>query len=88
MRSTTPRTSGEDSPPAVSDGARAAIGDDGNNNNGNGSNVNTLDGETRALLDHLSKLTLDDDSDQCFPVMVESLGGVRIVMASAGHHHR
>ena len=43
--------------------------------------------ETRAHLDLLAKLTLDDPSDQCYPVVIDSLEGVKIVGASAGHRH-
>ena len=42
--------------------------------------------ETRAHLDLLANLTLDDPSDQCYPVAI-SLEGVKIVGASAGHRH-
>jgi len=43
--------------------------------------------ETRAHLDLLANLTLDDASDQCYPVIIDSLQGVKIIGASAGHRH-
>lgn len=38
-------------------------------------------------LDLLANCTLDDSSDQCIPVVVDSLSGIHIVGASAGHRH-
>eukprot|EP00566_Odontella_aurita_P005079 CAMPEP_0113530608 /NCGR_PEP_ID=MMETSP0015_2-20120614/3039_1 /TAXON_ID=2838 /ORGANISM="Odontella" /LENGTH=624 /DNA_ID=CAMNT_0000429359 /DNA_START=653 /DNA_END=2529 /DNA_ORIENTATION=- /assembly_acc=CAM_ASM_000160 len=43
--------------------------------------------ETRAHLDLLANLTLDDSSDQCIPTVIDSLEGIRIMGASAGHRH-
>ena len=43
--------------------------------------------ETRAHLDLLGTLTLDDASDQCYPVIIDSLQGIKIIGASAGHRH-
>jgi hypothetical protein len=39
-------------------------------------------------LDLLANCTLDDSSDQCIPVAIDSLSGIKIVGASAGHRHR
>jgi hypothetical protein len=39
-------------------------------------------------LDLLANCTLDDSSDQCIPVIIDSLSGIKIVGASAGHRHR
>jgi len=46
-----------------------------------------LTDEMRANLDRLANLTLDDNSDQCIPKRIDSLEGIRIVGASAGHRH-
>jgi hypothetical protein len=43
--------------------------------------------ELRAHLDLLANLTLDDPSDQCIPKVIDSLKGIPIVGASAGHRH-
>ena len=43
--------------------------------------------EMRAHLDLLGNLTLDDPSDQCFPVKVDALEGIKITGVSAGHRH-
>mmetsp|Transcript_25517 Transcript_25517/g.55214 ORF Transcript_25517/g.55214 Transcript_25517/m.55214 type:complete len:724 (+) Transcript_25517:401-2572(+) len=47
----------------------------------------TISEETRAHLDLLGNLTLDDPSNQCYPLLIDSLQEVRIVGASAGHRH-
>jgi len=46
-----------------------------------------LTDEMRTNLDLLANLTLDDKSDQCIPKRIDSLEGIRIVGASAGHRH-
>lgn len=43
--------------------------------------------ELNAHLDLIANLSLDDSSDQCIPRVIESLKGIRIVGASAGHRH-
>jgi alpha-tubulin suppressor-like RCC1 family protein len=43
--------------------------------------------ELREHLELLANMTLDDSSDQCIPQPVESLKGINIVSASAGHRH-
>jgi Regulator of chromosome condensation (RCC1) repeat len=43
--------------------------------------------ELLAHLDMIANLTLDDSSNQCIPLVIESLQGVTIVAASAGHRH-
>ncbi len=50
--------------------------------------IEQLDNDMRTHLDLLANLTLDDNSDQCFPKVIDSLQGVCIVGASAGHRHR
>lgn len=43
--------------------------------------------ELLAHLDRIANLKLEDSSDQCIPVVIDSLQGVKIVGASAGHRH-
>lgn len=43
--------------------------------------------ELRVHLELLANMTLDDSSDQCIPQQVESLNGLKIVSATAGHRH-
>ena len=43
--------------------------------------------ELAAHLDLIANLTLDDSSDQCIPKLVDSLHGIQLVGASAGHRH-
>lgn len=40
-----------------------------------------------AHLDMIANLSLVDSSDQCIPKQIDSLGGIKIVGASAGHRH-
>ena len=40
-----------------------------------------------AHLDMIANLTLVDSSDQCIPKSIESMKGVKIIGASAGHRH-
>lgn len=40
-----------------------------------------------AHLDMIADLSLTDSSDQCIPRLVESLEGIKIIGASAGHRH-
>ena len=47
-----------------------------------------LNDEMRRHLDLLGNLTLDDNSDQCIPKLIDSLKGIRIIGACAGHRHR
>lgn len=49
--------------------------------------IEQIDDEMRSHLDLLANLTLDDNSDQCFPKVIDSLQGVNIVSACAGHRH-
>lgn len=48
---------------------------------------NAISAEMRQHLDLLANLTLDDRSDQCIPVRIDSLEGLKIIGASAGHRH-
>jgi len=57
---------------------------DNNNNNDDG----IMGEELRAHLDLISNLSLDDSSNQCFPMPVDSLKTTRAVGVSAGHRHR
>uniref|UniRef100_A0A8J9T615 Uncharacterized protein n=1 Tax=Phaeodactylum tricornutum TaxID=2850 RepID=A0A8J9T615_PHATR len=43
--------------------------------------------ELMAHLDLIANLSLDDSSDQCIPKVIESLQGIPMVGASAGHRH-
>ena len=43
--------------------------------------------EVLAHLDRMANLTLDDTSNQCIPMVIDSLQGINIVGASAGHRH-
>jgi len=43
--------------------------------------------ELLAHLDRIANLKLEDSSDQCIPMVIDSLQGVKIVGASAGHRH-
>jgi len=43
--------------------------------------------ELQAHLDLIANLTLEDSSNQCIPMKIESLDGIRIVGSSAGHRH-
>lgn len=49
--------------------------------------IQQIDDEMRNHLDLLANLTLDDNSDQCYPKIIDSLKGICIVNASAGHRH-
>jgi alpha-tubulin suppressor-like RCC1 family protein len=49
--------------------------------------IDQLDNNMRTHLELLANLTLDDNSDQCIPKIIDSLQGVHIVNASAGHRH-
>ena len=51
--------------------------------NGDVININDLAISLEAL-----NLTLDDPSDQCYPKVIDSLKGFRVVGVSAGHRHR
>lgn len=44
--------------------------------------------ELRAYLDLINNLTLDDSSNQCYPMLVEPLKLTKAVGVSAGHRHR
>lgn len=50
--------------------------------------ISQINDEMRNHLDLLANLTLDDGSDQCIPKLIDSLEGIHIVGASAGHRHR
>ncbi|KAL3916238.1 MAG: hypothetical protein SGILL_005269 [Bacillariaceae sp.] len=43
--------------------------------------------ELMAHLDMIANLSLEDTSDQCVPVRVEALDGIKIIGTSAGHRH-
>ena len=43
--------------------------------------------ELRQHLDLIANLSLEDSSDQCIPIRVESLNGIKLVQCSAGHRH-
>lgn len=69
-----------------SDAALANLGDDldeGVMEN----NIAVMDEEMRHNIDLIANLTLDDGSDQCVPMKIESLKGIHIVGISAGHRH-
>jgi hypothetical protein len=40
-----------------------------------------------AHIDRMANLTLEDSSNQCIPMVIDSLKGISIVGASAGHRH-
>ena len=40
-----------------------------------------------AQIDMVANLSLEDSSDQCFPKLIDSLVGIKIIGASAGHRH-
>merc|ERR1712232_1553188 len=40
-----------------------------------------------AHLDLINNLSLEDSSDQCIPMKIDSLKEIRVVGASAGHRH-
>jgi len=46
-----------------------------------------VDNEMRQQIDLLANLTLDDNSDQCIPQVIDSLQGIQIIGVSAGHRH-
>ena len=46
-----------------------------------------IDAEIRAQIDFIANLSLDDSSTQCLPLKIESLQGIKIVGACAGHRH-
>lgn len=43
--------------------------------------------DIQANLDFINNISLDDSSNQCYPVVIESLQTVKIVGASSGHRH-
>lgn len=43
--------------------------------------------ELAAHLDLIANLSLDDSSDQCVPKVIDSLKGIKLIGASAGHRH-
>lgn len=43
--------------------------------------------QMEAHLDLLANVTLNDNSDQCIPMLIDSLCGIHVVGASAGHRH-
>ncbi|KAL3922706.1 MAG: hypothetical protein SGILL_002062 [Bacillariaceae sp.] len=71
----------------------AAPPENANANNPNDANPPAAAGnpynfdELMAHLDAIANLSLDDTSDQCIPMKVEALGGLKIIGASAGHRH-
>ena len=46
-----------------------------------------LRAEIRANLDFINSISLDDSSNQNFPMVIDSLQSVKIIAASAGHRH-
>mmetsp|Transcript_27001 Transcript_27001/g.59364 ORF Transcript_27001/g.59364 Transcript_27001/m.59364 type:complete len:687 (-) Transcript_27001:165-2225(-) len=62
------------------------LGEVNANVNGEGRNGNEID-DLMAHLDLISNIKLKDSSDQCIPKLIDSLAGVNIVGASAGHRH-
>lgn len=46
-----------------------------------------IDAQVREQLDLIANLSLDDSSDQCYPKLVESLQGIKIIGCSTGHRH-
>lgn len=50
-------------------------------------NIEQIDDAMRNHLDLLANLTLDDNSDQCYPKVIDSLQGVKVISACAGHRH-
>ena len=54
--------------------------------NGRAANVNDFN-EVMAHIDLITNIKLKDSSDQCIPKVLDSLEGVNIVGASAGHRH-
>lgn len=46
-----------------------------------------LQAEIRANLDFINNISLDDSSNQNFPMVIDSLQSVKIVAASSGHRH-
>lgn len=44
-------------------------------------------GNLMAHLDMIANLSLTDSSDQCIPKVIDSLEGIKIIGASAGHRH-
>jgi alpha-tubulin suppressor-like RCC1 family protein len=61
-------------------------GDDANNNSNAEGNPYNFE-ELMAHLDMVANLSLEDSSDQCIPKRIDSLEGVKIIGASAGHRH-
>lgn len=55
-------------------------------NDGQIGNAYNLD-DLMAHLDLIANLSLVDSSDQCIPKQIDSLAGIKIVGASAGHRH-
>jgi alpha-tubulin suppressor-like RCC1 family protein len=72
-------------PPAANDGvSEQAVNDD----QGGRDQGTTYDfGDLMAHLDRITNLSLVDSSDQCIPKMIDSLQGIKIIGASAGHRH-
>lgn len=77
-----PNVDGEaDNPPAVAAAAPpVAVAEAAPATNG-------LDVNIFTQLDLLANVTLNDSSDQCIPMSIDSLSGIHIVGASAGHRH-
>ena len=60
--------------------------DDNNDNNNNAGNPYDFEA-LMAHLDMVANLSLVDSSDQCIPKRIDSLQGIKIIGASAGHRH-
>lgn len=62
------------------------VANDNQDGNGQAENVYNFD-EVMAHLDLITNIKLQDSSDQCIPKLIDSLEGVNIIGASAGHRH-
>jgi alpha-tubulin suppressor-like RCC1 family protein len=72
--------------PVPAGGGGADVLEDAQNNSNAAGNPFNFE-ELMAHLDMVANLSLEDSSDQCIPKKIESLEGVRIIGASAGHRH-
>jgi hypothetical protein len=71
-------------PLAANDGASEQVGnDDQGGFHGTPYDMDSL----MAHLDMIANLSLIDSSDQCIPKVIDSLQGIKIIGASAGHRH-
>ena len=68
--------------PMAIEPARQDVEDNADNNQG------VIGDELRAHLELISNLSLDDASNQCYPMLIDSLKSTKAVGVSAGHRHR